>query len=49
MKIREKNRYDYHYRGRRPQRFFYAHPELWGLLTALAVAALAVVIAFANG
>lgn len=48
MKIREKNRKDYHFRGRRPRRFFYAHPELWGLLTALAVAALAVVIVLTN-
>lgn len=48
MKIREKNWTDYHFRGRHPRRFFYAHPELWGLLTALAVTALAVAIVLTN-
>ncbi len=48
MKIREKKWNDCHFRGRRLRRFFYAHPELWGLLTALAVTAIAVVMALTN-
>lgn len=48
MKMREKNWNDYHFRGRRPWRFFYAHPALWGLLVALVVTALAVVMALTN-